>query len=379
MSQADEHSHQEIIIIKRGSEEEEDHHGGAWKIAFADFMTAMMALFLVLWLINAANEETKRAVASYFNPVKLVDRNRSTKGLDEQKGGPTKQLNDSTSLDGGTKESTPPIGENSTSANESQASSSRKIDEQVFFANPNEAIETIRSKEKLKEIGGTEAKSVVTEFADPFAPDFWKQTGSGQNKPSEASTELSTAFGTHEKIGTEEPKADQRPEESQKVRAPIQTDRQSPERLKAEINKSLHESSIDAGEIAGAVHVERTDQGILISITDTIQRPMFAVGSAVPEASMVIAIDAVAKSLSKTEGDVLIFGHTDSRPFQKQGMSNWKLSTDRSNAAYFMLLHGGLAEERISEISGFADRKLRNSEDPFAGENRRIEVLLVQQ
>ena len=74
---------QEIIIVKRVSGGGDGHHGGAWKIAFADFMTAMMALFLVLWLVNAANEKTKKSVASYFNPVKLIDRTRSTKGLDE--------------------------------------------------------------------------------------------------------------------------------------------------------------------------------------------------------------------------------------------------------------------------------------------------------
>ena len=77
----------EIVIVRRGGNgEDEGHHGGVWKIAFADFMTAMMALFLVLWLINAANEETKKSVASYFNPVKLVDRNRSSKGLEDAKG-----------------------------------------------------------------------------------------------------------------------------------------------------------------------------------------------------------------------------------------------------------------------------------------------------
>ena len=41
-------AHPEIIIVKRHSAHEEEHHGGAWKIAFADFMTAMMAFFLVL-------------------------------------------------------------------------------------------------------------------------------------------------------------------------------------------------------------------------------------------------------------------------------------------------------------------------------------------
>ena len=61
----DEISHGEIVIVKRGGGGHDDgHHGGVWKIAFADFMTAMMAFFLVMWLINASNEKTKKAVAS---------------------------------------------------------------------------------------------------------------------------------------------------------------------------------------------------------------------------------------------------------------------------------------------------------------------------
>lgn len=43
------------------------HHGGAWKVAFADFVTAMMAFFLVLWLVSTASKETRAAVADYFN------------------------------------------------------------------------------------------------------------------------------------------------------------------------------------------------------------------------------------------------------------------------------------------------------------------------
>jgi chemotaxis protein MotB len=82
--------HQEILIIRHGGHDDhDDHHGGAWKIAFADFMTAMMCFFLVMWLINAANEETKAAVASYFNPIKLTDKNASRRGLDEEGQGST--------------------------------------------------------------------------------------------------------------------------------------------------------------------------------------------------------------------------------------------------------------------------------------------------
>jgi chemotaxis protein MotB len=55
-----------IIIKKKGNGHGHGHHGGAWKVAFADFMTAMMAFFLVMWLMGA-DEETKAAIEHYFN------------------------------------------------------------------------------------------------------------------------------------------------------------------------------------------------------------------------------------------------------------------------------------------------------------------------
>jgi len=55
-----------IIKKKRGHA---DSHGGAWKVAYADFVTAMMALFIVLWLMNSS-EKVKKAVAGYFNDPK---------------------------------------------------------------------------------------------------------------------------------------------------------------------------------------------------------------------------------------------------------------------------------------------------------------------
>ena len=77
--------HREIFIIKRHVAHDEGHHGGAWKIAFADFMTAMMALFLVLWLISSTSDKTKHTVAQYFNPVKLVDMTTLKKGFRDPK------------------------------------------------------------------------------------------------------------------------------------------------------------------------------------------------------------------------------------------------------------------------------------------------------
>jgi chemotaxis protein MotB len=59
---------QPIIVIKKKSAHG-GHHGGAWKVAYADFVTAMMSLFIVLWLMNSS-EKIKKAVAGYFNDPK---------------------------------------------------------------------------------------------------------------------------------------------------------------------------------------------------------------------------------------------------------------------------------------------------------------------
>src|ERR1700749_1923668 len=82
-------AHPEIIIVKRHSAHEEEHHGGAWKIAFADFMTAMMAFFLVLWIINASDRDTKTVIARYFNPVKLENPSKAKKGVHGSTTSPT--------------------------------------------------------------------------------------------------------------------------------------------------------------------------------------------------------------------------------------------------------------------------------------------------
>ena len=57
------------IIIKRIKKVGGGHHGGAWKVAYADFVTAMMAFFLLLWLLNAVTEEQKQGIANYFRPT----------------------------------------------------------------------------------------------------------------------------------------------------------------------------------------------------------------------------------------------------------------------------------------------------------------------
>ena len=59
------------IVVKKIIKGDHGHHGGAWKVAYADFVTAMMAFFLLLWLLNATTEEQKRGISEYFTPASV--------------------------------------------------------------------------------------------------------------------------------------------------------------------------------------------------------------------------------------------------------------------------------------------------------------------
>lgn len=66
-----------ILVIKRPKKIAHGHHGGQWKVAYADFVTAMMAFFLLLWLLNSVTEEQLQGISNYFAPISST---RSTSG-----------------------------------------------------------------------------------------------------------------------------------------------------------------------------------------------------------------------------------------------------------------------------------------------------------
>ena len=75
-----------IIVKKIYIEGHGGHHGGAWKVAYADFVTAMMAFFLLLWLLGATNEKQRKALADYFAPT-LVEMKENSAGSNGMFGG----------------------------------------------------------------------------------------------------------------------------------------------------------------------------------------------------------------------------------------------------------------------------------------------------
>src|SRR5690606_42096717 len=75
-----------IIVRRIIANSHEAHHGGAWKVAYADFVTAMMAFFLLMWLLGATDEKQRKGIADYFAPT-IAQVKRDSAGRTKMFGG----------------------------------------------------------------------------------------------------------------------------------------------------------------------------------------------------------------------------------------------------------------------------------------------------
>ncbi|GCA48589.1 chemotaxis protein LafU [Sinorhizobium sp. KGO-5] len=378
----------EIIIVRRSAESHDGHHGGGWKIAYADFMTAMMAFFLVMWLINAANEETKAAIAAYFNPVQLTDQKPAEKGLkDPAKDAQGEQTQQRSKVDGEQAKS----GGSAKTGDQLTATSGEetKYSDADFFENPYSVLSEIarevghEANISVKGDGGAAQSGPSTgaaggeAYRDPFDPDFWTKQVEVKDAGNTAESDMaSAAHSTREAASG--PKAPDSAEgakaaDAPENQAPAENPQKEAEALKAEIEKEL---GGDAGRLLESLAVTPAEGGLLVTISEQTDAPMFAVGSAVPQKELVLAMEKIGRLLAERPGAVAVRGHTDGRPFKDGTYDNWRLSAARAQSAYYMLVRGGLKEERVKQISGFADRRLQVPNDPYAPANRRIEILL---
>jgi chemotaxis protein MotB len=398
MSDGENHHHgkNEIIIVKRHGDHDGDHHSAAWKIAYADFMTAMMAFFLVMWLVNAANEETKASVASYFNPIKLTDDKPAEKSVKKPANTAEGEATQDKSKEEGQKQESG-NGAESGKDKKTTAGEETQYSEADFFNNPYSVLSEIaqevgqQANVSAKGDGGAANSGPATganggeAYRDPFDPDFWTQ----QVEISQATDAGSEASPKKDQSATQMAAVDtDRTVEDALKQADAETQAKAEEATKADEAKAKGEKQADdlkqqiskeigaIGKLAEGLTVTPTEGGLLVSLTDQLDTPMFNIGSAVPRQEMVLAMEKIGKILEGRPGAIAIRGHTDARPFAGGKNDNWRLSMDRAQSAYYMLVRGGLEERRVSQVTGFADRRLQVAGDPMAAANRRIEILI---
>ncbi|HWA46187.1 MAG TPA: flagellar motor protein MotB [Hypericibacter adhaerens] len=309
-----------IIIKKKKRGGGHGHHGGAWKVAYADFVTAMMAFFLLLWLLNATTEEQRIGIANYFAPSVAPD---STSGSNGVMGGQT------ITTDGAM------VAENSTPS--------------VTVEINTPPTETDGSD------GGATATNATEEAAAAMA------AAQNDTADQQAPTQQANA-------------SDQ---EAQKLLKELEDEqfRQAEHQLRQAIQQVP-----DLKTLAQNLIIDRTPEGMRIQLVDQDRISMFSSGSAKMEDYTKKLLDLVAQVVTKMPNKISISGHTDSTPYQSDnGYSNWELSADRANASRRELLAAGLSPDRIANVVGKADTDPLLPDDTSSPRNRRISIVLLHE
>ncbi|WP_226627473.1 flagellar motor protein MotB [Alloyangia pacifica] len=322
---------EQAVIIKRVEESGgHQHHGGAWKVAYADFMTAMMAFFLLLWILAASDEEKLRGLADYFTPSLSEAGGRGEGLLDGMVLGQDGVMS---GTDGPhTPVQLPSFGQENPLA--------------VFDSR-------LRDQESR----------VVVEFDSRPEGEQESQTiNTGENGVADGVAAAQAAADAEADAEAAE-RAEQEWEDTQ-------------DRLEDTITERVSEDPELQAMQENLLFV-RTADGLEIQIVDKNSSSMFATGSARIEARTRELLRIVAEAIVDMPNEITIAGHTDSVPYTRAGTySNWELSADRANATRRVLVDTGVNPARITRISGLADTAPLDPEHPAAPENRRISVTL---
>ncbi len=307
-----------IIIRKKKRGHGEAHHGGAWKVAYADFVTAMMAFFLMLWLLNSTTQEQRSGISSYFAPASVA---RTASGAGGVLGGLT------ITLDGPQAGRGAPLGVPEPMPREDSASAEQDHQDRID-AGP-------------------------SEFPTEYPDDSGKT-----NDPA----------GAKGKPGEQHLKALLRKREDETF-----------EIARKAIKRALA-TLPGLRKLADHLIIESTEEGLRIQIIDREKKSMFARGSSMPYQHTRQLLEVIAHVVAKLPNKIIIAGHTDAIPYARgASYSNWELSTDRAHASRRALSRFGVRKERFARIIGKAATEPLITADPRNARNRRISITLVRQ
>jgi len=336
------------IVVRKIEEGGHGHHGGAWKVAYADFVTAMMAFFLLMWLLNATSEEQRRGIADYFAPAHIAGRGES--GAGDPFGGRTPHRSEPMTQDAGAV---------TVQRGPVPVLPDVEVEDDTVPARP----VPLRSGPDGED-EEAEPRRVRTARAD--AP------------PGDADPRVTRAGDAAE--AAQEPRAvpDPRQLSDAELRAEhARRERESFERAADEIRRIVA-SDPALADLGRQLLIEQAPEGLRIQLLDADRQPMFALGGAAPNERARALIARIAGVAARLPNPVTVAGHTDATPFRSTDRSNWDLSAERAVATRRLLAEAGLPEARIQSVAGHADRQPLLADQPAAAANRRVAITLLR-
>ena len=299
----------------------EGHHGGAWKVAYADFVTAMMAFFLLMWLLNATTEAQRQGLADYFSP---------SNPLSHQSSGMGKPLGGQSALDKG---------------------------------------DMVSDRGSVEVAPGSSPPGEQTDGND---------VGAAQESTSQDPVAMEAHLVTVGSAALAAPSAGGKaPAPVVDAQALARAERQAFDQAAQQIRDAVA-SDPALATLARQLRIDMTPEGLRIQIMDDDRQPMFPTGSATPNDQARLLLQKISAVLGRLPEGISIAGHTDAAPFQGPGRTNWDLSADRANATRRLLVDAGLPDARIRTVIGHAARDPLIPGDPMAAANRRIAIVVLR-
>ena len=327
------------IIVKRhlGSHDEEEHNS-ARKLAYADFVTAMMTFFLVMWLMNITTTEQRKGIADYFNPVAVSQSNSGADGM----------------LAG------------------------RSVDSSGSLTTPNAAgdqASPVASPPVVASVGDSDRQPAGRKdpmphpLGSPVPPIDLLHPAAEPAQAAAAAAEPPAA-GIAATRAELEALLDRQSAEL--------TDRLALESLEHDLRRRIA-ASPDLNALQGSLVIQQVPEGLRVQLTDQARFSMFKVGSAQMNEQGRRLMRMVASALAAIPNPIGITGHTDGLGYAPDARyGNWELSSDRANAARRELLTSGIPGSRIIRVEGRADLDHFASSNPLDPSNRRISITLLR-
>jgi len=327
------------IVVRKIEDGGHGHHGGAWKVAYADFVTAMMAFFLLMWLLNATTEEQRKGIADYFAPANVLG--HSSSGSGQPFGGRTPHASEQMTQDAG----------------------AIRVERGPMPVLPDVEVED-ESAIPARPVPLRDGPEGEDEEADPRRV----RTARADAPPGDADPRALRHDADPRQLSDAELRAEHERRE-----------REAFDRAAEEIRRVIAQDPALA-ELGRQLLIEQTPEGLRIQLIDAERLPMFALGGAAPNDRARGLIARVAQIAARLPNRIAVTGHTDATPFRGgTERSNWDLSTERANATRRLLTDGGVAEARIESVAGQADRQPLLRDQPGAAANRRVAITLLRE